>query len=224
MNRKVAPRTELALAQGGGEARATDYSVKGTPLNSSTAHFFMPSSIYVDRQNGDVYVSDGESRGGNRRVVVFDANGNFLRQWLPEGMDTVHCMTIANDGTVYVCNRMGSKIQLYDKMGNFKRSIELPWKPYSPPADGKIEQDGGATVALDFSHDADQSLMFIVNQNNSQIDIVERRSGRLLSSFGQVCQLPGQFDQPHGIATDSKSNVYVAENSGRRVHKFRIVQ
>ena len=82
----------------------------------------------------------------------------------------------------------------------------------------------GATVALDFSHDADQSLMFIVNQNNSQIDIVERRSGRLLSSFGQVGQLPGQFDQPHWIATDSKSNVYVAENRGRRVHKFRVVQ
>jgi hypothetical protein len=73
---------------------SSDGTVKGTPLNSSTAHFFMPSSIFVDRQNGDVYVSDGESQGGNRRVAVFDANGNFLRQWLPEGMTTVHCMTI----------------------------------------------------------------------------------------------------------------------------------
>jgi sugar lactone lactonase YvrE len=133
-------------------------------------------------------------------------------------------MTIANDGTVYVCNRGGSRIQLYDKMGNFKKSIDLPWKPYTVPADDKIEQSGGATVALDFSHDADQSLMFIVNQNNSQIDVVERRSGRLLSSFGQVGQLPGQFDQAHGIATDSKSNVFVAENRGRRIHKFRVVQ
>ena len=203
---------------------SSDGTVKGTPLNSSTAHFFMPSSIFVDRDNGDVYVSDGESRGGNRRVAVFDANGKFLRQWLPEGMDTVHCMTIANDGTVYVCNRGGSRIQLYDKMGNFKRNIDLPWKPYTVPADDKIEQSGGATVALDFSHDADQSLMFIVNQNNSQIDVVERRSGRLLSSFGQVGQLPGQFDQAHGIATDSKSNVFVAENRGRRIHKFRVVQ
>jgi DNA-binding beta-propeller fold protein YncE len=204
---------------------SSDGTVKGTPLNSSTAHFFMPSSIFVDRQNGDVYVSDGESRGGNRRVAVFDASGNFLRQWQPEGMETVHCMTIANDGTVYVCNRFGSRIQLYDKTGNLKKSIELPWKPYTPPpANTEVEQSGGATVALDFSHDADQSFMFIVNQNNSQIDIVERRSGRLLSSFGQVGQLPGQFDQAHGIAVDSKNNVYVAENRGRRVHKFKVVQ
>ena len=55
--------------------------------------FFMPSSIAVDRANGDVYVSDGEGRNGNRRVAVMDATANFLRQWQPEGMETVHCLT-----------------------------------------------------------------------------------------------------------------------------------
>jgi DNA-binding beta-propeller fold protein YncE len=202
---------------------SSDGTVKGTPLNSNAARFFMPSSIFVDRQNGDIYVSDGESRGGNRRVAVMDANGNFLRQWKPEGMETVHCMTIADDGTVYVCNRENARIQLYDKMGNFKRNIELPWKPYTVPADGKVKQSGGATVALDFSHDPAQSLMFVVNQNNSQIDIVDRQSGKMLSSFGQIGKLAGQFDQAHGIATDSKNNVYVSENRGRRIHKFRMV-
>jgi hypothetical protein len=53
---------------------SSDGTVKGKPLNSDAARFFMPSSIFVDRQNGDVYVSDGESRNGNRRVVVMDAN------------------------------------------------------------------------------------------------------------------------------------------------------
>jgi DNA-binding beta-propeller fold protein YncE len=202
---------------------SSDGTVKGKPLNSNAARFFMPSSIFVDRQNGDVYVSDGESRNGNHRVAVMDASGNFLRQWNPEGMDTVHCMTIADDGTVYVCNRENARIQLYDKMGNFKKNIELPWKPYTVPANGKVKQSGGATVALDFSHDAGQSLMFIVNQNNSQIDVVDRASGKVVSSFGQIGKLAGQFDQAHGIATDSKNNVYVAENRGRRIHKFKPV-
>ena len=31
------------------------------------------------------------------------------------------------------------------------------------------------------------------------------------------------YDQPHGIAVDSKGNVYVAENRGKRVQKFRIM-
>jgi hypothetical protein len=30
----------------------------------------MPSSIFMDRDNGDVYVADGESRNSNRRIAV----------------------------------------------------------------------------------------------------------------------------------------------------------
>src|SRR5262249_60426753 len=114
----------------------------------------------------------GERESTTRRIMVLDANGNFLRQWQPEGMDSVHCMTIADDGTVYVCNRTGSRIQLYDKKGQFKRNIDLPWQPATPPADGKVKQSGGSTVALALSRDPAQSLMFVVNHNNSPIDTV----------------------------------------------------
>ena len=129
-------------------------------------------------------------------------------------MDSVHCMDIANDGTVYVCNRYGNQIRLYDKMGNFKKTFDYPWKPVTVPPDGKIEQSGGATVALAFSRDPAQTFMFVVNQNNSQIDIVERATGKLLSSLGGIGKLPGQFDQAHSIALDSRGNLYVGENRG----------
>jgi NHL repeat len=202
---------------------SSDGTEKGTPLNSNAARFFMPSSIFVDRGNGDVYVSDGEGRGGNRRIAVMDSAGKFLRQWQPEGMQTVHCMAIANDGVVYVCNREGARIQLYDKMGKFIKNIDLPWKPYTPVSDGKPRQSGGVAVALDFSPDRNQRLIFLINQNNSQIEIIERESGKILSHFGRSGHYPGEFDQAHGIAVDSKGNVYIAENRGRRVQKFKMV-
>ena len=201
---------------------SSDGTAKGKPLNSNTAQFFMPSSIFVDRGNGDVFVADGEGAGSNRRVAVMDRNGKFLRQWLPEGMDVVHCMSIANDGQVYVCNRRGSRIQIYDKTGALKRNIEVPWKPYTPPSDGKIKQIGGSAVALDFSPDANQRLLFVLNQNNSQIEIFERESGKHLSTFGRPGAFAGEFNQAHGIAVDSKGNVFIAENRGRRIHKFKI--
>jgi len=202
---------------------SSDGTAKGKPLNSAAAQFFMPSSIFVDPKNGDVYVSDGEGRGTNRRVAVMDRDGKFLRQWMPEGMESVHCLSIANDGMVYVCNRENARIQVYDKMGKFLKNIETPWTPVTPPADGKLKQSGGAAVALDFSHDANQRLIYLINQNNAEIEIIERESGKILSSFGYPGRYPGQFDQAHGIATDSKDNVYVAENRGRRIQKFKIV-
>jgi hypothetical protein len=45
----------------------------------------------------------------------------------------------------------------------------------------------------------------------------------MVSSFGRVGQLPGEFNQIHGIATDTKGNIYLAENRGRRVLKFHPV-
>jgi DNA-binding beta-propeller fold protein YncE len=200
---------------------SSDGTAKGKPLNSNAAAFYMPSSIFVDRQNGDVFVSDGEGAGGNRRVAVMDRTGKFLRQWQPAGMETVHCLTMARDGLVYVCNRQGSRIQVYDKMGNLKNTINVPWTPVTPPADGKIAESGGSVVAIDFSPDSAQRLMFVINQNNAEIEVIDRQSGKKVSSFGRPGSFPGQFNQPHGIAVDSKGNVYIAENRGKRIHKFR---
>jgi DNA-binding beta-propeller fold protein YncE len=201
---------------------SSDGTVKGKPLNSNAARFFMPSSIYVDPQNGDVYVSDGEGTGGNRRIAVMDRNGAFLRQWLPE-METVHCMGVSRDGLVYVCNRLSDRIQVYNKAGQFLKNLDIPWTPVTMPSDGMPKTSGGSTVALDFSHDANQRLIYLVNQNRSRIEIIDRQTGAILSNFGSMGHYAGQFDQPHGIAVDSKDNVYVAENRGKRVQRFRIV-
>jgi len=198
----------------------SDGSVKGKPLNSNAANFTSPASIQVDRANGDIYIADGESRNGNSRIMVLDRNGNFLRQWRITDMDSVHSMAFSDDGTVYVCNRYGNQIRLYDKMGNLKKTIDYPWQPATVPADGKIEQAGGATVALAFSRDPAQTFIFVVNQNNSRVDVVDRQSGKIVSTIGQIGLLPGQFNQPHSIAVDSHNNLYVGENRGRRIHKF----
>ena len=152
--------------------------------------------------------------------MVLDAKGNFLRQWPIEDMDSVHCMAIANDGTVYVCNRYGNQIRTYDKMGNFKKTVDYPWQPVTMPADGKIEQSGGATVALDFSRDAAQTFMFVVNQNNSQIDIVERAGGRIVSSLGGIGNLPGLFNQAHSLHFDRDGFMWATDPNDHVVHKF----
>ena len=207
-----------------GKLDSSDGTEKGKPLNSDAAIFNMPSSIFVDRTNGDVFVSDGEGSGSNRRIAVMDKTGKFLRQWKQEDMQTVHCLTIAKDGDVYVCNRLGSSIRVFDKMGKLKRTISVPWEPVTPPKDGKKKETGGSAVAIDFSPDPQQKLMFVINQNNATVEILERESGKKVGEFGRAGSFIGGFQQAHGIAVDSKGNVYIAENRGRRVIKYKPVQ
>ena len=203
----------------------SDGTVRGRPLNSDAARFFTPASIYVDPENGDVYVADGEVRGRNRRIAVVDREGRFLRQWQPEGMEDIHCMTGARDGSVYVCNRYNSRVQVYDQGGRFIRNIEVPWRPYTPPADGVVRESEGSVVSLALSRDPNQTRMYVINQDNARIEIIDRQTGRILSSFGGgMGHFPGQFDQPHGIAVDSEGSVYITENRGRRIQRFTIVR
>jgi DNA-binding beta-propeller fold protein YncE len=140
-------------------------------------------------------------------------------------MDIVHCMTAARDGMVYVCNRYNSRLQVYDQRGTFIRNIEVPWRPYTPPADGVERATEGSAVSLALSRDPNQTRMYVVNQDNARIEIIDRQTGRILSNFGGgVGHAPGQFDQAHGIAVDSEGSVYVTENRGRRVQRFTVVR
>ncbi len=222
---------ELLLQIGeSGVYDSSDGTRDGRPLNSNRAQFFLPASIDVDVDTGDIYVADGELPGGNQRIAVLDRNGRFLRQWPLHRTEAErdltplpHCLRLADDGLVYVCDRQADRIQVFDRMGTFIRNIDVPWQPYTP-REGRRSGTRGTAVVLAFSPDPEQRLMFVVNQNSVAIDVLDRQTGQVLSSLGGgPGRYPGQFTLPHGIAVDSAGNVYVAEQEGRRVQKFRIV-
>ena len=223
--------SELLLQIGeSGRYDSTDGTREGRPLNSDGAQFFLPASIDVDSATGDIYVADGETPRGNQRVAVLDRTGRFLRQWPLHRTEAErdltplpHCLRLAADGLVYVCDRQADRIQVFDRMGHFIRNIDVPWQPYTPP-EGRRSGTRGTAVVLAFSPDPEQRLLFVVNQNSVVVDVLDRRTGRVLSSVGGgPGRYRGQFTLPHGIAVDSMGNLYVAEQEGRRIQRFRIV-
>ena len=218
-----------------GMVDSSDGTSKGKPLNSSQTGFFKPSGIAIDPKNGDVYVADGESPGGNHRVAVFDRSGQFLRQWeLHRTADetgnafvpVLHCVAMDNDGLVYVCDRQAHRIQVFDKMGNFQKNIPVAFEQMSklPPGPEHVPDALGSAVSVSFSRDAGQKYMYVVNQDNEKIDILDHASGQVLSSFGRVGRQPGEFTYAHFLAVDSKGNIYVSEvGTGKRIQKFKKV-
>ena len=112
--------------------RRTARSKEGHLTPAAASSLCPPTSLLI-LSNGDVYVADGY---GNSRIAVFDRTGKFLRQWGRQGtsaeaeagapgvfMRVVHSVKLGNDGLVYVCDRQADRIQVFDKMGGFKRNI-----------------------------------------------------------------------------------------------------
>jgi sugar lactone lactonase YvrE len=189
-----------------------------------------PADIAIDPADGDIYIADGY---GNHRVVVFDSNGKFLRQWGDAGTDRglfalmggghPHCAKFDHDGQLYVCDRGNDRIEVFDKMGTLKRVIDVkPGTAYSPAPDGTPGRRAvGSALDVAFSPDPEQEYMYVVDTGNEVLWILDRQSGQILGGFGSAGHAAGEFTLLHMIATDSKGNLYTSETiDGRRLQKF----
>jgi hypothetical protein len=211
-----------------GKFDSSDGSGNGAAMNSSHVFLNGPTSVAVDPTNGDVYIADGYT---NRRVVVFDRDGKFLRQWGRQGtldeidagvggvfLREVHCVVIANDGLVYVCDRYGNQIQVFDKMGNFRRNILVESKATRLPG-------VGSACWIGFSPGPAQKFAYVGDCAYGEVRVLDRATGQTLSRFGRPGNQVGEIADPHTIAVDSKGNVVVGDTAnGRRIQMWRPVK
>ena len=209
---------------------SSDGTLTGASMNSSHSSMFNPADEAIDPSNGDIYVADGY---GNRRIVVFDREGHFLRQWGQQGtkaqsdagvgsvfLMVVHCVVIGNDGLVYVCDRNGDRVQVFDKMGTFKKNILVESKTAQLTGIGSV-------TWVAFSPDPAQKYMYVADGGDEEIRVMDHATGRLLSTFGRPGHQIGQFENLHSLVVDSKGDIITGEagvvGGGRRVQMFRLV-
>jgi len=190
-----------------------------------------PSGIWVDPRTNEVYISDGYR---NRRVIVFDgATGRYLRMWgaygktpddtyrfdpktmvngaLPQQFSTPHGITGSNDGKIYVADRRGNRIQVFDHQGKF-----LAEKVIAPAT----LSSGSAFVPV-LSPDPQQTWLYVADGTNHKVWILRRSDLEIVGEFGRGGRQVGQMLRPHGMSVDQQGNLYVGEAStGRRVQKF----
>ncbi len=192
-----------------------------------------PSGIWVDPKNNEVYISDGYR---NHRIIVFDgATGTYLRHWgaygsvpddtekfdpktmvagaLPKQFSTPHGITGSTDGKIYVADRRGNRIQVFDHAGKF-----LAEKVIAPAT----LSSGSAFVPV-LSPDAQQQWLYVADGTNHKVWILRRSDLEVVGEFGRGGRQVGQFLRPHGMSIDNQGNLYVGEaTTGRRVQKFAL--
>jgi DNA-binding beta-propeller fold protein YncE len=197
--------------------------------NKDTANLSRPAEVEVDMAANEVYVADGY---GNRRVIVYDADkGTFKRMWgaygkpptddpnvtydpakpLSTNWQTVHCATLANDGLVYVCDRVNDRIQVFKKDGTYIKEVQI----------AKRTLGDGVTFDIAFSKDKEQRLMYVADGANHRVWQLLREPLQVLNHIGNGGRYPGQFYATHNVSLDSKGNLYTVETyTGARVQKF----
>jgi hypothetical protein len=210
-----------------GEARHTEGS-------NSTRYLGRPALAIVDESARELYVADGY---GNKRVVVFDADtGAYRRHWgaygaKPDDADPgkydpgaslakqfrnpVHCVRIARDGLVYVCDRTNDRFQVFRKDGSFVAEHVLD------PNTRFV----GSVWDIGFSPDPGQAYLFIADGTNNQVHILLRATGKEVGSFGRQGRNAGEFHWLHTMAIDSHGNIFTGDvDTGKRVQRFERVK
>jgi hypothetical protein len=156
----------------------------------------------------------------------------------PPQFSNVHGLGVSSDGLVYVCDKGNRRIQVFTVAGKYLNQVfisrdKLPPSTLTGIAFGKprreladvAAQSPTSAGAVAFSPDPQQRFMYVADRRRAQVLIYERKTLEYLGAFGDGAgDAPGQFFQLHGIAADSKGNVYTTEESpspsNNRVQKW----
>ena len=90
---------------------------------SAPGGFTEPNAVLI-APNGSIFVAQGHTRDykGQPRILKFDANGKFIKQWGSAGpgpgqFGMPHCLALDSKGNLYVGDRDNNRIQIFTQDG-----------------------------------------------------------------------------------------------------------
>lgn len=189
----------------------TGYDGKNiTSIKRGAGPFNRPTNVAIGLE-GDIYISDGY---GNSRVHMFSPTGQLKRSWGEPGRGPgqfylPHGIAVDAEGRVFVCDREADRIQIFSPDGEYLSE----WTDTQRPTHIVFDAAGRAYVTELAWHEGDtsQSLGKITTPRHARMSIFDKE-GKVLSRWGTPdVAAAGSFAAPHGLALDSKNDLYVSE-------------
>jgi hypothetical protein len=195
-----------------------ELGVPGKPAPYMSGEPFHRCTHTALAPNGDIYVSDGY---GNARVHKYSPDGKLLMSWGEPGTDPgqfniVHNICTDADGWVYVADRENHRVQVFDGKGKY----EAQWNNLHRPCGLYMHNTRSPVCYI-----GELGPVMGVNRNSPnlgpRVSIVDHQ-GKLLSRFGDAHAgtAPTAFLGPHGLAVDSRGDLYVGEVSWTQWPQF----
>ena len=171
--------------------------------------FNRPTHVALCPKTGNIYISDGY---GNSRVHKYDPKGRHLFSWGEGGTDPgcfnlPHNIATDAEGLVYVADRENHRIQIFDESGGYLAQWNNLHRPCGLFADRK---HGGTFYVGEVP--TNLAVNAAVPNLGARVSILSSK-GTLLGRVGGrfYGEKPGEFVAPHGVVTDSRGDLYVAE-------------
>jgi hypothetical protein len=201
----------------------------------------LPPDLYLGEATGVAVNSKGHifvlSRGNTTgpaygaaaaQLLEFAPDGKFLREighnlyaW-----SFAHSVKVDKDDNIWVADKGSDMVIKFNPEGRvamvFGRKQEasdektgplLHPKPPLPPVDGLFRQ------VTDMTWDSAGNTYISDGYINSRI-AKAGKNGNWITSFGEPGDQPGQFNNPHSIASDAEDHIYVADRGNRRIQVF----
>lgn len=153
--------------------------------------------------DGEIYVCQGHGKGESR-ILMFNANGDFIKSWGGEGAQAgqfkqPHSVVTTADGTLFVADRSNQRIQVFDRDGNYLRESSHPGTPC------------GLCMCRDQQH------MFMAHGHAGKIMKLDLL-GKVLGITGSQGKGPNQYGEAHYIAiSNDERTLYIADTLNWRV-------
>ena len=199
------------------------------------------SAVAIDKDGSRVWVAErcGQNScvGSNLDpVMLFDASGNLVRSFGKGMVNWPHGIHVDRDGNVWIVDGRDNK------PAPSRDSAAAPAQPakvfghqvlkFSPTGDllMRLGTDAGAREPGFFFQPnavfvAPNGDIFVAEGHasgptaNARILKFDKR-GRLLTTWGKKGTGPGEFDQPHALAMDSRGRLFVADRGNDRLQIF----
>lgn len=189
---------------------------------SDGAHFNQPNDVIVG-PDGSIYVSDGHNgqgmitdqameegraRGDTARIMKFNADGTFVKQWGQIGVRhgefrTPHALEFDSRGRLWVADRGNHRIEIFDQEGNYLES-RFTYGRIS----GLFITDEDMVYAIDSESSPTNHPGW---RNGVRVGHIDEDVTRAMIPPFERENRVYQGTAGEGVAVDSDGNVYAAE-------------
>jgi hypothetical protein len=179
----------------------------------------------VEDSQGHIYVHHTVNAASESHdsMVVFDANGKFVKSWGKEFKGGAHGLHIRKEGSteyLYLCDTARGVVVKATLDGETVWSVGYPEQSeaYKPGADGKRPKWSPTNLAI-----ASNGDIYVGDGYGSSYILVYNSKGEYQKTFGGKGKEAGKLDCPHGIIVDTRGAtpiLTVADRGNSRIQRF----